>query len=487
MLKRTRIPLWGRFDSVALLTILVLSLLIVLIVLDGAQARLRVTDFSWAGKTIGIEDRQFRLTFNRPVDRASLQQVRIEPPLPGNISWSGRNLFYTLTGPPVYGETYQLVIQEAQEREREELYPKPGLMAPFEGQFNSRDRRFAYIGVDAEEQGRLILYNLTQQQKSFLTPPDFVVTDFAVYPDGSKMLFSAYERSRRQGFNYQQLYTVTTGLDFSEAEPPPPGRINRLIDAQDYQNFQFALADNGTTIVVGRINRQNPTESGLWVIPEGEEPRPLGIPGNEFVVAPTGQWVAVAQGRGVTLVPLTSEAGSPEFIAGYDRILGFSPDGEQTLLERYNQDYTRSLVLIEAGTAKELSRTISPTIGCRFKGRSPELYCLKTDLVEQNGQYQEEPFLSVINLETAQEIPLLALPNYSDVQISISPDGVVLLLDQVLTMAPSLNSQPITEDGQAIAAGLLWLLPLPELEPGNDSVELRPQELLPGFSPLWLP
>ena len=91
----------------------------------------------------------------------------------------------------------------------------------------------------------------------------------------------------------------------------------------------------------------------------------------------------------------------------------------QKLLERYNEDYTRSLVVIQNGTAKALSRTISPAIGCRFKARSPELYCLKTDVIEQNGQYQEELFLSVINLETTKEIPLLALPNYSDVQMSV--------------------------------------------------------------------
>ena len=479
--KRKRTKLWGRFDVVALLTILVISVSIALVLSNGAQARLRVVNFSWERKTVGIEDRQFRLTFNHPVVRSSLENVQIEPPLSGKISWSGRDLTYTLTEPPIYGVTYQIAVRA------QELRDQARPMESFESQFNTRDRRFAYIGVDAEAQGRLILYNLTQQQQNYLTPVDLVVTNFAVYPDGSKMLFSAYERSQSQGFTRQQLYTVTTGLNFSEAEPQPLGRINRLLDAQDYQNLKFELADNGKTIVVGRINRQNPAESGLWVIPETGEPRPLGIPGDDFVVAPNGQSVAVAQSRGITMVPLTTEAGSPEFIPGYDRILGFSPDGAQKLLEKYNEDYTRSLVVIQNGTAKELSRTISPTIGCRFRARSPDLYCLKTDLIEQNGQYQEEPFLSVINLETTKEVPLLALPNYSDVQMSVSPDGIVLLFDQVLTMAPSPNSQPITEDGQAIAAGLLWLLPLPKLQPGNDSVEVVPQELLPGFHPLWLP
>ena len=475
--------IWGRFDLVALLFILVLGVLIALVWINGAHAPLRVVNFSWAGKTIGIEDRRFRLTFNRPVARSSLDNVQIEPPLPGKISWSGRSLTYTLTEPPIYGVNYKIAVRAHQlERDTE-----PRRIEPFESQVNTRDRRFAYLGVDAEAQGRLILYNLTQHQQNFLTPADLVVTKFAVYPNGNKMLFSAYERSQSQGFTSQQLYTVTTGLNFSEAEPQPLGRITRLLDAQDYQNLKFELADNGKTIVIGRINRRNPAESGLWVIPEAGEPRPLGIPGDDFVVAPNGQSVAVVQSRGITIVPLTTEAGSPEFIPGYDRILGFSPDGAQTLLERYNEDYTRSLVVIRDGTARELSRTISPTIDCRFEARSEDLYCLKTDLIEQNGQYQEEPFLSVISLETTKETPLLALPNYSDVQMSVSSDGIALLFDQVLTMAPSQSIQPITEDGQAIAVGRLWLLPLPKLKPGNDSVEVLPQELLSGFSPLWLP
>ena len=39
--------------------------------------------------------------------------MRIEPPLPGKISWSGRRLVYTLIAPPQYDRTYSKVVQSS--------------------------------------------------------------------------------------------------------------------------------------------------------------------------------------------------------------------------------------------------------------------------------------------------------------------------------------------------------------------------------------
>lgn len=497
MQKESTRKLFQRFDLVVFASILVLSLLIGIVLWHGDQVKLKVIYFSWADRKIGIEDRHFTLTFNRPVNFATVEQnLTIVPPLPGKISATGRTLFYSLTELPIYGINYQLKLQGVTEQygnQPTNRIPSKKLNL-FVSLFSSHDRAFAYLGVKGEERGRLILYNITQRAATILTPRDLIVTNFAIYPDSSRILFTAFDRaSRGQGLSQQQLYTVTTGLNFQSSQKSLVGRIERILDAKDYQNLNFDLSANGKTIVIQRVNRRNPAESGLWIIPQKGEARPLGIPGRDFIVAPDGQTVAVNQPRGIGIIPLTPEAGSPQFFGDYEKILGFSRDGSQKLMVKDNADYTRSLFLVDRqGKAEELFKTIHPILNCLFEPRQEQiLYCLKTDWVQEAGQFREEPFLSVIDLETAKDFALFALPNYRDVQMSMSPDGVALLFDQVVTTTPTSNNDLLTRSRQAITDGRLWLLPLSEIETdistNNESPKVLPEELNTGFNPHWLP
>ncbi len=489
--KRPWLKKLKQFDWIVLGCIILLSLTLGAMLVNGEQVPLKVSYFSWDNKKVGLQDKTFTLVFNRPVDKNTVREnLSIEPPLPGRISWQGRQLIYTLDYPPIYGTNYQIKLQNVPR-----IYDREPI-EPFVSLFSTRDRTFAYIGVAPEEKGRLILYNITetnQPKKTILTPLDLIVTDFRIYPNSDKILFSAYEPSLRgQALARQQLYTVTTGLQVSPngVETPRAGRLEPILNAKEYQNLEFDLSQNGQSIVIWRTNRKNPADSGLWVIPNGEDPRPLGVPGGNFVISPNGKRVAVSQRGGVGMVPLTPDGGSSEFLGGYEKSLGFSSDGKQILLVKDNQDYTRSLVLLNRnGQEKELFRTLYPIIDCEFEPREENLlYCLKTDLIEeQEGQYKEEPFLSVIKLDDTQDLPLLALPNYRDVQLSMSPDGVALLFDQVVTTVPQSKNDLMTTEQKAIADGQVWLLPLPELKDPEKSLKIKPEELEPGFKPKWLP
>ena len=479
------------FDWIALGCIFILSLALGVVLVRGEQTPLRVSYFSWNGKKIGLQDKAFRITFNRFVDKDSVEKyLSIEPPLPGKISWQGRQLIYTLDAPPIYGTNYQIKLQNAHR-----IYDQEPI-EPFVSLFSTRDRTFAYIGVTAEERGRLILCNITdanQPKKTILTPLDLMVTNFRIYPNSNKILFSAYEPNlSAKTLANQQLYTVTTGLQVSShnVEVPRAGRLKRILDTKEYQNLSFDLSRNGQSIVIWRINRKNPADSGLWTVYDEQEPRPLGVPGGDFVISPDGKRVVISQRGGVGIVPLTSDGGTSEFLTGYEKSLGFSADGKQMLLGMDNKDYTRSLIIINQNKEKqELFRTLYPIIDCEFEPREEKLlYCLKTDLVEdKTGKYREEPFLSVIDVEKTADFPLLALPNYRDVQLSMSPDGVALLFDQVATTVPKSANDLITSEQQAIADGQVWLLPLPELKGSDKTLTIKPEELEIGFKPQWLP
>lgn len=92
--------------------------------------------------------------------------LQINPPLPGKTSWAGRRMAYTPLAPAPYGNKYEVKLQGAKDQIASKDEQKGNLMEPFVGNFSTRDRIFAYVGVEKEEHGRLILYNLTAGKKN---------------------------------------------------------------------------------------------------------------------------------------------------------------------------------------------------------------------------------------------------------------------------------------------------------------------------------
>jgi len=475
------------FDRLVLGTILALIAAISSILIQGNQVPIRGENFSWQGRKIGVRDNHFTLSFNRPIDRSDIEtSLVIDPPLPGKISWAGDRLTYTLTELPIYGKKYQVKLPIDQGED-------------FIGEFYSHDRAFAYIGVNQEERGRLIVCNIiqgannvTELKKTILTPGDLVVTDFQIYPRGERILFSAFDRSDLgRDTPKQQLYTITTGLNHDEhGQNLPSGRIERFLDAKTYQNLRFNLSDNGKTLIVQRINHGNPGDASLWVISDDGQSRPLGMQGDNFLLSPDGKKAVVSQTGGVAVIPLDVQAGKPQFLPTYEKMLAFSRDGRQKLMVKSEPDNQRSLFMLnDQGESRLLLRTVNPIISCEFEPRQEKtLYCLKSDLVMgSDGKVKEEPFLGIIELKTGKMMPLLALPNYRDVHMSMSPDGVALLFDQLATTPFGVRNDLVTGEGSSIADGRLWLLPLPDQFSPNSIPKILPQELNAGFKPRWLP
>jgi len=501
-------PFLQPLDRVAIALMLLLSLLIGLLLLQGDAVAPRVRDFSWQDKLVGAEDTSFTLTFSRPMDTHSVESnLHIDPPLPGKVSWAGRRMVYTLLAPAPYDMSYKVQLLGARDRFTGQG-AKKRLIQPFKGSFKSRDRALVYLGLEGEEQGRLVLYNLTHQQKTILTPKNLVVVDFKPYPpDGEQVLFSATERIRtRQSLLSSQLYTVTTGMghrnqaassdsffSFQHKEAyEPAGRINLILDNKDYQNLKFDLSADGQTIVVQRVNQRNPSDFGFWVLRANQKPQPLETePGGDFMITPDSAAVAVAQGQGMAILPLQAQAKKPlDFLPQFGMVLDFARDGSEAAMVKFNSDSTRSLFLVTTqGVQKQILRTTGEILSAQFDPRKQTLYCLLTQLLEGNT-YQEQPYLAAIDINSGKQTPLLVLPNQRDVQISLSPDGLALLFDQVVTATkPEMPNGLRTNEGQAIATGRLWLLPLlPATSVGGKPAQLQPEQLpLPGFHPRWLP
>ncbi len=496
-------------DRTAITLMTVLSVAIAFLLWNGDHALPKVRDFSWEGKQVGAEDNSFILTFSRPMAHATVEEnLKITPSLkPGKFSWVGRKMAYRLVEPAPYGTTFKVTLEGA----RDGLTgagENGHLIEPFTGHFRSRDRAFVYIGVDGEEEGRLILVNLSLDKPKpvILTPKDLMVMDFKIYPRGERILFAATDRNGKdKSLLEQELFTVTTGINplsppnFQAPETPvkqaeTAGRINKILDSKEYQNLQFDLSADGQNIVVQRANRLHPGEDfGLWLLTDGEKPKPLhNQPGGEFLIAPDSSAIAIAQGQGIAILPLKPQAEPLDFLAKFGRVLSFGKDNSAAMV-KYNSDYTRSLFLVNnQGVEKELLRTTGSILSAQFDPMNQTLYCLLTQLMK-GKDYQEQPFLAAIDLATGNLKPLLVLPNQRDIQMSLSPDGLALLFDQISTANQSQgmlpDNTPRTSDGRPIATSRLWLLPVISTTTSPDTApKLQPEDLLlSGFHPRWLP
>ena len=489
-------------DRVAIALMLLLSLIIGLLILQGDGVKPSVRDFSWQNKQIGADDTSFTLTFSRPMDTKSVEaNITIDPPLAGKISWAARRMAYTLLTPAPYGTTYKVHLQNARDQFSEKE-AKPRTSQPFTGSFRTRDRVFLYIGADNEDMGKLVLYNLTQEQKRVLTPKDLVVTDFKPFPNGEKILLSAHPANIQDTLSVQ-LFTVTTGISAKfDTEAESPGKMDLVLDNKEYQNLKFDLSSDGQTIVVQRGKKDNPGDFGLWFMPaksnnSEEKPVPKRLqsqPGGDFTITPDSKAVAVAQGQGEAILPLQTDANKPlDFLPQFGLLQAFSKDGTQAALVKFNTDYTRDLFLVtNQGVQKQLVRTKGSILSCQFDTASPTLYCLLTQLLPGES-YQEQPYLVAINLKTWQQKPLLVLPAAQrNVQMSLASDGLGLLFDQVVPQTNSSAQSPAnsltTDDGQEIATSSLWLMPLLPVSDPVAAADIKPEKLpMAGLHPRWLP
>ncbi|MGP1385569.1 MAG: hypothetical protein ACTS2F_18545 [Thainema sp.] len=492
-------------DRIAIAIMAVLIVVIGIVLISGEHSTPRIRQFSWDGQRIGAEDTAFILTFNRPMDRQSVESnLQIEPELPGKFSWAGRRMAYTLENPAPYGETFQLTLTNATDRYSETQADRPEI-EPFQTTFQSRDRAFAFIGTEGSEAGRLVLYNLTQKSSHLLTPENLSVLDFEAYPAGDRILFSAVDKSTGDNsILSQELYTVTTGLNAESSQSGwqwlpwrksntatqlKSGSIEKILDNQQYQNLKFDLSPNGETIVVQRVNQNDPADFGPWIIRQGEQPQPIETdPGGDFLITPDSTALVLAQGEGLAILPLQPETEPLDFLPQFGMVLNFARDGSAAAMVKFNTDYTRSLfVVTNQGEEIELLRTEGSVLDAQFSPDNQTLYCVLTTLLP-GDEYVEQPFLTAIDMESTERTDLVLLPKQQSVQMSVAPDGLGLLFDQSVASNNATNEAlPQTEDGRVITASQLWFLPLLQDENGQ-LINADPEALsLTGVYPRWLP
>lgn len=476
-------------DRLAITFMTGIAIATLLLLLSGDRTLPQVRDFNWQNRQISADDTAFTLTFNRPIDRTTVeQQLKIAPPLPGKTSWAGAKMAYTLTNPAPYGNTYQVDLQGA----RETIGTKRGKeIVPFRGQFRTPDRLFAYIGTGEADRGRIVIYNFKTHQPLTLTPKNLVVTDFKVDRNSQKIVFTAADiqtlQNKHPAIASQQIYSVSTGIASHNLEKTqqfvPPGTVELILDNQDYQNIKFDLAPDGNKIVVQRVSRKDPGNFALWVVPVDKSAPPTKLKqSGDFVITPDSSEVAAAVGQGISIFPLTPGTGSNlDFLPKFGNVLSFASDGTAAAMVEYNSDYTRSLfVVTNQGIEEQIFQTNGSIWDAKFSPAKDLIYCLVTQLKTQGKSSQEEPYLMAIDIKTKQIVMKILLPTQQGIQMSLSPDGLALIFDQIE------GGDSTNQIVQGASNGMLWLLPIPANI--RELVTPLAAERLPlsGWHPRWL-
>ncbi len=476
-------------DRIAMIFMAGIAIVTLILLWSGDRTLPQVRDFNWQNRQIGADDTAFTLTFNRPVDRTTVeQQLKISPPLPGKTSWAGSKMAYTLTNPAPYGNTYQVDLQGA----REAIGTKRGKeIVPFSGQFRTPDRMFAYIGSSQSERGKIVIYNFTTHKPLTLTPENLVVTDFRVDRNSQKILFSATDiktlENKQPAIATQQIYSVTTGIASHNSAKNqqfiPPGNVELILANKEYQNVKFDLAPDGSKIVVQRVSRKHPGDFALWVVPLDRSTSPSRLKqSGDFVITPDSSEVAAAVGQGVSIFPIAPRAGSNlDFLPKFGNVLSFANDGTAAAMVEYNSDYTKSLFVVKNdGIEEQIFKTNGSIWDARFSPDKTLIYCLATELKTKGNNSQEEPYLTAIDLKTKKIVMLINLPIQQGLQMSLSPDGKAVMFDQVD------NSDNVDRLVRGTSNGILWLVPIPaNIRELTTPVQA---ERLPiaGWHPRWL-
>jgi hypothetical protein len=511
----TRLRSGSALDRLALALMAMLFVVIAAVLVVGDKSAPYVRDFSWKNQEIGADDIAFTVNFSRSMDRvqveSQLQVTRLPTDqnpserlpigkiLPGKVSWAGKRMLYTLDGPIPYGNQYQLELQGVRAA-NSSGQPIGRIMSPFASKFTVRDRLFAFIGVSGANQGRLVLNRFGKSPEVIMTPADLLVTDFRFMPKGNGVVYAAIPAAGQAAntplLASQKIYRMTINAQ-QQGDPSV-----LVLDSQEYQNIKFDLAPDGKNIVVQRISRQNSKDAGIWSLglEAGAVPKKISQ-GGDFLITPDSAAIAVAEGEGVAITPLTPAVNPWDFLPKFGMVLSFARDGRAAAMVKFNNDYTRSLFLVtNQGEQKELFKIKGDFKTAQFAPDGKTLYCI-TEVQEasddseadpesaaSNQSGAPQPYLIAIDIATAQAFPVLQLPPQPGIILSLAPDGRALMFDQVVTGQKVAGTKTLsTPDGQAIQQGMIWLLPLPSTIAGFQE-KIQPEQLpVAGFYPQWAP
>ncbi len=178
---------FDRLDRAALGSIVILASLTGLIVLRGDQVGARVRQTTPASSAANISTRSpIALVFSEPMSAPTvLERVRIEPPISGTWRWSGSMVFFQPVAALQPDTTYSVTLGAG----AVSLRGRP-LLDAYTWRFRTRRPRLTFL-APASGSPQLFVADLVSGETKQLTDEPFGVYDYAICPDGARVVYSA--------------------------------------------------------------------------------------------------------------------------------------------------------------------------------------------------------------------------------------------------------------------------------------------------------
>ncbi len=469
-------------DRAFLSALLGIGGLIVVILIRGDRTVPQVDQFNYHQQTISPFKAQLHFTFNREMDKASVEQgFRITPETSGRFSWLGRKMAFTPSLPLPYNTQFQIEIRDALDAN--------GIALPvtYQSQFSTTEQRLVYLGSEGEERLRLVLWKSQSQTRQILTPPHLMVLEHQPSQDGQTLYFSATDKNNIDPtFHWTSLQQV-----FSLHLPTQ--ELKLVADNKGVINYGFVVSEDQRTVVLARLDRHAPDIEdpfSLWFKSSDQsqwQPLPQqGIVDVPFFLSPDAYQVLGPGSSGFVLIPLAAQA-TPQYVGSFTHAYGFSPNGQKLLFTKTSRQddftqYSHLIVLGADGSKHTALQNYGVLDHLRFGPQGETIYFVMTQ--GKQDVSMSLPFhLYAYHLPSQSLRPLTQDPEWSEEAFHISQDGQRIVYERYPTLEED-NLGPEFRDtlertGEDLSNAELWVF---EIESqSNNPLHLK------GRKPQWLP
>ena len=422
-----------------------------------------------------------RLTFNRPMDHASVEAaLTITPPRQGNFDWQGPTLSFIPSEPWPLSSTVTIQLTGGRSDRGLPLLGNPSWS------FIVAERRLAYLAGDTVPNLWVSPVSGDIQPRQ-LTTETLGVYDFAISPDGTHI---AYGARRADGGDDLRLVAVD-GSSLTDLVVCPGEACISPVFSSDGQR----LAYERHTLVTGLNGQPSLGPASVYVrnlatgaaqqVSQADTRFPRwGLDGRLAYLDSTRQAIVVqdlASGA-VTYVPDSSGAmgtwspdGSfmvfPEIIVAPEPTAPATPDSSEgddsathpfySYLLRANIATNDTVNLSGAGILDDSSPVYSPRGEWLAFGRTLQI----------NNQWTPGRQLWLMRPDGSQAHPLTGDPLYNHSAFTWSPDGALLAYMRFNTSDPGAPAET-------------WLI---DVNAAGGVGAVGPHKLVQGYLPEWLP
>lgn len=197
-------------DRVALGAMLALAATIAFVVLRGDQVGVQIVRSAPAHNEVDASMRgALAFTFSELMDHASVEQhIRIAPALSGTLRWEGATAFWTSKAPLQADTAYTVTIAAGAVSQRGRQLLRDEVIA-----FTTGHPRLVYLAPADGASNLFILDVFTGLPPQAITQEQFRIYDFAISPDGRRIVYSLDREEKNPERDLWIINTDGTGRD----------------------------------------------------------------------------------------------------------------------------------------------------------------------------------------------------------------------------------------------------------------------------------